>query len=172
MFDLKYLIVILISIDIVLMAICIFLIRKIRLIPKAEVFEQGISLFESLLGDADKVSGQFKEQIRMKYNLIKKLSVQLDSRLERMNVMLNRADILLAEDKEISKADKPAGIFSRRQNEIVELAGKGCSVEEIANRLLIPKGEVKLVLDLNVITQKDRLKTTAEKPGFRIQESE
>ena len=50
-----------------------------------------------------------------------------------------------------------------RQNEIVELAGKGCSVEEIANRLLIPKGEIKLILDLNAATQGDRLKTEGEK---------
>ncbi len=157
MFDLKYLIVILISIDIVLMVICVFLIRKIRLIPKAEVFAQGISLFESLLGDADKVSGQFKEQIRMKYNLIKKLSVQLDNRIDRLNFMLNRADTLLADDKGIPQANKPAESFSHRKNEIVELAGKGCNVEEIANRLLIPKGEVKLVLDL-VTTREDGLK--------------
>ena len=163
MFDLKYLIVILISIDIVLMVICVFLIRKIRLIPKAEVFTQGISLFESLLGDADKVSGQFKEQIRMKYNLIKKLSVQLDNRIDRLNFMLNRADTLLADEKVIPQANKPAESFSHRQNEIVELAGKGCNVEEIANRLLIPKGEVKLVLDLNVTTQGDRLKVKSEK---------
>lgn len=163
MFDLKYLIVILISIDIVLMVICVFLIRKIRLIPKAEVFAQGISLFESLLGDADKVSGQFKEQIRMKYNLIKKLSVQLDNRIDRLNFMLNRADTLLADDKGIPQANKPAESFSHRKNEIVELAGKGCNVEEIANRLLIPKGEVKLVLDLNVTTQGDRLKAEGKK---------
>ena len=157
MFDLKYLIVILICIDIVLMVICVFLIRKIRLIPKAEIFAQGISLFESLLGDADKVSGQFKEQIRMKYNLIKKLSEQLDNRIDRLNFMLNRADTLLTDDKGIPQANKPAESFSHRKNEIVELAGKGCNVEEIANRLLIPKGEVKLVLDLNVTTQGDRL---------------
>lgn len=111
MFDLKYLIVILICIDIVLMVICVFLIRKIRLIPKAEVFAQGISLFESLLGDADKVSGQFKEQIRMKYNLIKKLSEQLDNRIDRLNFMLNRADTLLADDKGIPQANKPAESF-------------------------------------------------------------
>lgn len=158
MFDLKYLIVILISIDIVLMVICVFLIRKIRLIPKAEVFAQGISLFESLLGDADKVSGQFKEQIRIKYNLIKKLSVQLDNRIDRLNFMLNRVDTLLAGDKGILQANEPAESFSHRKNEIVELAGKGCNVEEIANRLLIPKGEVKLVLDLNVTNQEDRLR--------------
>ena len=157
MFDLKYLIVILICTDIVLMVICVFLIRKIRLIPKAEIFAQGISLFESLLGDADKVSGQFKEQISMKYNLIKKLSEQLDNRIDRLNFILNRADTLLAGDKGIPQANESTESFSHRKNEIVELAGKGCNVEEIANRLLIPKSEVKLVLDLNVTTQGDRL---------------
>ncbi|RPH51311.1 MAG: hypothetical protein EHM85_07220 [Desulfobacteraceae bacterium] len=157
MFDLKYLIVILIGIDFVLLGICVFLIRKIRLIPKAEVFEQGISLFESLIGDADKVSGQFKDQIRIKYNLIKKLSMQLDNRIDHLNVMLNRADTLLAKEIGLLQAGEQAESFSHRQNEIIEMAGKGFKVEEIANRLLIPKGEIKLVLDL-VAVRKERLK--------------
>lgn len=148
-FDLKYLIIVLIGIDILLMAVCVFLILKIRLIPKTEVFERGIKLFESMLGDADEVSGQFQEEIRIKYSLIKKLSVELDSRIDRLNVLLNRADILLSDDRAVPQANLPAGSILHRQNEIVELAGKGCSVEEIANRLLIPKGEVKLILDLN-----------------------
>jgi len=148
-FDLKYLIVVLITIDILLIAVCVFLILKIRLIPKTEVFEHGIRLFESMLGDADEVSGQFQEQIKIKYSLIKKLSVQLDSRIDRLNVLLNRADILLSDDRAVRQDNLHDGSILHRQNEIVELAGKGCSVEEIANRLLIPKGEVKLILDLN-----------------------
>lgn len=148
-FDLKYLIVVLISIDIILLAICVFLILKIRLIPKTEVFERGIKLFESMLGDADEVSGQLQEQIRIKYSVIKNLSVQLDSRIDRLNVLLNRADILLSHEKAAPLANPPAGSVLNRKKEIVELAGKGCSVEEIANRLLIPKGEVTLILNLN-----------------------
>lgn len=148
-FDLKYLIVVLISIDIILLAICVFLIHKIRLIPKTEVFEHGIKLFESMLGDADEVSGQFQEQIRIKYSVIKKLSVQLDSRIYKLNVLLNRADILLSHEKAAQLANTPAGSVLNRKKEIVELVGKGCSVEEIANRLLIPKGEVTLILNLN-----------------------
>ena len=162
-FDLKYLITILISIDILLMAVCVFLILKIRLIPKTEVFERGIKIFESMLGDADEVSGQFQEHIRIKYSLIKNLSVQLDNRIDRLNVLLNRADILLSEGRSVPKVNPPPGSILNRQNEIVELAGKGCSVEEIANRLLIPKGEIKLILDLNAATQGDRLKTEGEK---------
>jgi hypothetical protein len=162
-FDLKYLITVLISIDILLMAVCVFLILKIRLIPKTEVFERGIKIFESMIGDADEVSGQFQEQIRIKYSQIKNLSVQLDNRIDSLNIMLNRADILLSEGKSVPKVNLPAGSILNRQNEIVELAGKGCSVEEIANRLLISKGEIKLILDLNFAAQGDRLKAKGEK---------
>jgi len=162
-FDLKYLITVLISIDILLMAVCVFLILKIRLIPKTEVFERGIKIFESMIGDADEVSGQFQEQIRIKYSQIKNLSVQLDNRIDSLNIMLNRADILLSEGKSVPKVNLPAGSILNRQNEIIELAGKGCSVEEIANRLLISKGEIKLILDLNLATQGDKLKDEREK---------
>ncbi|MBU2621901.1 MAG: hypothetical protein KKD92_06245 [Proteobacteria bacterium] len=148
-FDLKYLIVVLISIDIILLAVCVFLILKIRLIPKTEVFERGIKLFESMLGDADEVSEQFQEQIRIKYSLIKKLSEQLDSRIDRLNILLNRVGILLSDNEAAPLSNPPAGSIIHRQNEILELAEKGCSVEEIADRLLISKGEIKLILDLN-----------------------
>jgi hypothetical protein len=163
MFELKYLIIVLISIDILLMVVCVLLILKIRLIPKKEIFEQGIKLFESMLSDADEVSGQFQEEISIKYSLLKKLSLQLDNRIDSLNVLLNRADILLSEGKSVPKGNHPAGSILNRQKEIVELAVKGCSVEEIANRLLIPKGEIKLILDLHVATQGDRLKAEGEK---------
>lgn len=149
-FDIKYLIILLICIDIFMIITCACLIRKIRLIPKTERFEEGIRIFESLLNDADQVSGCFSEQVKTKYDMINKISAQLDRRIDSINVLLNRADIILSyNDKKDNLADCPTKSILLKQKEIIELDGKGCDVDEIANRLLIPKGEVKLILDLN-----------------------
>lgn len=149
-FDIKHLIILLISTDIFMIIACVYLVRKIRLIPKIEKFEEGIKIFESLLSDADQASENFSEEIKKKYDTIKNISTELDRRIDSINMLLNRADIILSHNgKKDVQADQPAKSILLKQKEIVELDDKGCDVEEIANRLLIPKGEVKLILDLN-----------------------
>lgn len=128
---------------------CIYLIRKIRMMPKADRFEEGIKIFESLLTDADQISGYFSKEVKAKYDMIKKINEQLDGRIDSINMLLNRADIILScNDKKDSQGGQSAKSITVKQKEIIELNIKGCNVEEIANRLSIPKGEVKLILDL------------------------
>ncbi|MBU4010749.1 MAG: hypothetical protein KJ882_08280, partial [Proteobacteria bacterium] len=147
MFDIKHLIVLLISIDIFMIITFVYLIRKIRSMPKTERFEEGIRIFESLLSDADQITGCFGEQVKTKYDMIKNINAQLDRRIDSINVLLSRADIILSyNEKKADRADQPAKSILLKQKEIVDLDSKGCDVDEIAHRLLIPKGEVKLIL--------------------------
>lgn len=150
MHDVKYLIISLITIDIFMVVACVYIIRKIRLIQNIKSLEDRINIFKSLLNDADRVSGSFSEQIKTKYNIIKKLNSQLDRRIDNINVLLNRADMILSyNQKKGDQADRSAMPISIKQKEIAKLDSKGCNLEEIAEKLLIPKGEVKLILDLN-----------------------
>ncbi|MBU1052876.1 MAG: hypothetical protein KKC46_03470 [Proteobacteria bacterium] len=150
MFDIKGLVILLISIDIFAIIACIYLIGKIRSMPKAERFEEGIKLFESLLNDAGQISGCFTEQVTAKYDMIKKINAQLDKRIDSINVLLNRANIILSDtEKKYDQSNQDTKSILLKQKEIIKLDSQGCDVEEIANRLLVPKGEVKLILDLN-----------------------
>jgi DNA-binding NarL/FixJ family response regulator len=64
-------------------------------------------------------------------------------------VLLNRADILLSSHgKEAADIKEDPISLNSQPAEIIGLAKEGHGVEEIANMLSIPKGEVKLVLDL------------------------
>lgn len=149
-YDLKYLIVVLMAIDIVMVFACIFLMRKIRLMPKTEIFENGIKIFESLLGDADRVVKEFHDEVYAKQNLIRQLNTELDRRIAGLEIIIKRADMLLDyEANSAQETDRRPGSALSRRKEIFDLTQKGCKAEEIANRLLIPKGEVKLLIDLN-----------------------
>ncbi|MDQ1330876.1 MAG: hypothetical protein QG578_1141 [Thermodesulfobacteriota bacterium] len=149
-YDLKYLIMVLISIDVVMVITCVLLMRKIRLMPKTEIFQRGVKIYESLLSDADKVVREFHKDVRVKQDLIRQLNTQLDKRIAGLNIIIQRADVLLGyEAASGTETGNRSGSALSRRKEIFDLTKKGCKAEEIANRLLIPKGEVKLLIDLN-----------------------
>ncbi len=137
-----------IGIDIVIVSVFIVLIKRLRSIHSNSVSPKGIKEFESLLIEADKVSGRFKEQLEEKQRLIIQLTKQLDKKIMSLNVNLNRADALLHSNL-TANGDRHFVSAKESQKKIVNLAQEGCTPENIADTLAIPKEEVMLVLDLN-----------------------
>ncbi|MCK5570973.1 MAG: hypothetical protein KAJ15_14725 [Spirochaetes bacterium] len=81
-----------------------------------------------------------------KKHMIKKLNQQLDKRIKSLNVMLNKADALLFDNRRYGITDQ--GSFGSQKKEILKLAKQGGNIECIADTLSIPREEVMLVLDL------------------------
>jgi DNA-binding NarL/FixJ family response regulator len=102
-----------------------------------------------LLIDADKISGQLREELEEKHQLIKGLNEKLDKRIMSLNVLLNRADATLS-SYDMGSADANDNLVSLKsqEKEILRLAREGCDLEKTARILSIPKGKIKLVLDL------------------------
>ena len=147
--ELKFLILAQIGIDIIIVVFFIFLISRFRSSHKGKSFDKVVKIFDSLLTDADKIAGQFKKQLEEKHNLIERLNEQLDKRIISLKVLLNRADVFLSSHgKEAADLNGTLVSLNSQQTGIIELAKEGHRVEEIANILSIPKGEVKLFLDL------------------------
>lgn len=147
--ELKFLLFTQIGIDLIIVIVFIFLIKRFRHYDKSPSFEQPTKVFESLLLDAEKMAGQFKGQLEEKHRLIQNLNEQLDKRIISLNVLLNRADALLSSQDEVGVESKEKSAATEgQQTEIIKLAGEGKSAEKIAQTLSIPQGEVRLVLDL------------------------
>jgi len=147
--ELKLLILAQIGIDVIIVAFFVFLIKKLKYSNNKHPLEKPMEVFESLLTEADKTADQFKEQLEEKHHLINKLNEQLDKRIISLNVLLNRADVLLSSqgNKAVEAEGKPISL-DHPQTDIIQLAQKGHGVDKIADLLSIPKEEVKLVLDL------------------------
>lgn len=159
--ELKSLILAQIGIDILMILAFIFLMKRLKSHHKGISLDKGIKIFEKLLTNADKTAGQFKQQLEEKHILIRKLNEQLDKRIISLNVLLNRADILLSKPTRNDDGNNEVVSFDSRQTEIMGLAKEGHRPDEIATLLSIPEEEVKLVLDL-----KKKLSQMDSKEGF------
>jgi len=156
--ELRFLILAQLGIDIVLILVFIMVIRRLRSFNQSKSFVKTIKTFQSFVSDADKIADQFNEQLTEKHQVIKRLNEQLDKRIGSLNILLNRADIMLSsEGEDVPGHNNRDNASNNHQTEIIRMAKEGCKLEEISGRLSIPKGEVKLVLDLKkTFSQSDK----------------
>ncbi len=148
-FQVTHLIVILIGIDILFFVVLVLLVRQLRHIKQNSLLNNEIELFESLIRDSGETAGQFNEQLEGKVQFIEKLNQKIDKRIGSLNLLLNRSNLVLSEYAKTGakgQGDQPQ-VKSRRP-EILKLAQGGNSVEAIARKLAIPRGEVRLTLNM------------------------
>ena len=120
-----------------------------------------IEMLEPLVKESRKAAISFDEQIKEKKRLLKELNDALDSRIISINLLLSRADALqkkLEERQTLANQSfsfpndsnlklSSSAVFDQ-QNQILEMYNQNFDIDSIAQRLSIPKGEVRLVIDL------------------------
>jgi len=120
-----------------------------------------IEMLEPLVTESRKAALSFDEQIKEKKRLLKELNDALDSRIISINLLLSRADALqnkLEERQNQARQSFPlpndfnlkssSEAVIDQQNQIIKMYNQNFDIDAIAQRLLIPKGEVQLVIDL------------------------
>lgn len=148
-FDIKYLISALIGIDVLFLILILILLKRLRYINQSVTLGKEINVFESLVKDADNTAGQFNKQLKEKHHIINKLNDRLDKRISSLKMLINRSDIVLSNHDAAMTAEKTGGRKNHsRHAEIMQLDKKGYSIEEIAQKLSIQRGEVTLVLNM------------------------
>ena len=149
LFELKYLIVLQLAIDFAIFVVFILLIRRLRFLDKgSSSLNSKLKIYESFLKDADNISVKFKEMLKEKKDIIKKLDEQLEKRIKNLNTLLNRADALLFKHRQSNQDVHVQDSLTNHTKKIVELAKEGFDLDYISETLVIPKEEVMLVLDL------------------------
>lgn len=107
---------------------------------------------EKFIEESKKLSDHFSENLAEKKELSLNLLLKLERKINELNLLLERAeketnkqkasiDLTLPVDKE-----NPAAPESRAL--VLKLSSKGMSVEEIARKAKLHRGEVELILDL------------------------
>jgi len=148
-FDIKYLISALIGIDVLFLILILILLKRLRYINQSVTLGKEINVFESLVKDADYTAGQFNKQLKEKHHIINKLNDRLDKRISSLKMLINRSDIVLSNHDAAMTAEETGGQKNHsRHAEIMQLDKKGYSIEEIAQKLSIQRGEVTLVLNM------------------------
>ena len=141
-----------IIIDIVLVLLFLYLIRTTNSARSADISDNTVGKLTEVIGpflkDAERVATAFESQLQEKNRIIRKLNEHLDDRIISLNLLLNRAELYIEELQEKDKTSQPKSHIVDRQKLIINLARQGLDSENIAKKLSISVGEVKLILDL------------------------
>ena len=132
-----------------LLIVCFFVFRRMgrnrRASPERAVRERGTSAepAHALRGDAERLLVELQEFGR-------EIEGRLETRIQHLSRLIAEADKAVARLNAAVAASEGKGPQKPRdpvKAKIVALAGEGRTVEDIAQALSVPKGEVELVLD-------------------------
>jgi DNA-binding NarL/FixJ family response regulator len=140
-----------------LIALVVVLLLKLRnLTPnpprQAELPPEVQASMQRFLSQSEKLSASFNEALKQKKELSVSLILKLERKINDLNEMLSRAeeDLKQAEKSRGQSPDpekaNPAAPENRAM--VLRLAEQGLSIEEIARRTKLNRGEVELILDL------------------------
>lgn len=136
-------------IDFVLVLMILLLVRRMKAGMRREAVieasRQLIAMIEPLVKETHSVAGLLEDQLKEKKQLVSRLNEDLDSRIASLNLLLNRAGAFLDGTPGKSRGRVQ---LSKQQDAILTLYNQHHDVESIAKMLSLPKGEVKLVIDL------------------------
>ena len=125
-----------------------------------------LGMLEPLVRESRRTALKFDEQIKEKRRLLKGLNEALDDRIIHINLLLSRAETRqkkLEQNREplpettvsqgpvqqppVNMSLAPEPVWDQQQ-EILKMFEQNCDIDTIARQLSVPKGEVKMVVDL------------------------
>ena len=121
-----------------------------------------IEMLEPFVKEAKVTADSFDKQIKEKRKLINELNESLDSRIISLNLLISRAEAAKEDLRNLKMeiARQPiqplpvaqsldsSGNVLDQQNNIIDMYNRGFDIDAIVSKLSMPKGEVKLVIDL------------------------
>lgn len=143
-----------VALEAVLVLLMIILFLRLRRLrgPFGRGPEELQAAVERFLSDSERISENFSENLRQKKELSVSLLLALERKINEMGVLMERAeqnrlqtDPARTPIPETPQAN-PATPESRAL--VLKLAGRGLSLEDIARKARLNRGEVELILDL------------------------
>ncbi len=146
--DLSSIVLALIIMDVIIVIVFCFFFWKSRTLNLEEDLQKKMDVFESLLVDADQMAIHMKKNLEEKYRALKTLEDNLDQRIHRLQQLMDSADEKIV-SFDAAARKKPVSSELTQVQQILLMVEQGMDLEGIASRLSIPRGTVKLVLELN-----------------------
>lgn len=147
--DLRLLIVAQLGMDVALIFLFVFLLRKMRVWTLMQKSELKLKRVESVLKDVDHIAEKFQAQLAEKSEHITRVNERMEHNMGRIQCLIEQAETLASTREAGPESMGSVAMPVRaRKVRIMTLAGKGLGPAEIAARLSLPKEEVTLVLDL------------------------
>ncbi len=154
--DLSSIVLVLVFMDVLIVIVFVVFLWKNKALNIEEDLQKKIEVFESLLVDVDHMSIHLKKNLGEKYLFLKQLDEKIDQRITQLQNLLERADKIIVamevNEKERGNENKVLPELSQ-EYQILQMVNDGLDLEEIAGRLSIPRGTVKLVMELKKVNR-------------------
>ena len=154
--DLSDIVLVLVLMDVLIVIVFVVFLWKSRTLNIEEDLQKKIKVFESLLGDVDHMSIHLEKNMAEKYLFLKQLNEKIDQRVARLQKLLEKADktiVAMENNERPITSGKKALTELNQEDQILQMVNDGVEMEEIAGRLSIPRGTVKLVMELKRINR-------------------
>jgi len=146
--DLSRIVMALIVMDVLIVIVFVIFFWKSKTLNIEEDLQKKMDVFESLLVDADQMAIHMKKNLEEKHRGLKNLEENLDQRIHRLQQLLDSADEKII-SFDTAAREKPVSSELTQVQQILLMVEQGMNLEAIASRLSIPRGTVKLILELN-----------------------
>jgi CRP-like cAMP-binding protein len=134
---LEWVVLALIFIDLFLVVLFMALIWKLRHFDVEDTFNQKIRALETLLADADQLSGTLLKTLDDKHRILQQMDEKFEQRIARLELLMEQAD-QTAGSLEAVTTDQQIHRFFQ----------DGMTTEQIAEKLAVPREKVTLVLNM------------------------
>jgi len=118
-----------------------------------EISEKTIQDFCQLLDESKEAAGKFLEELEKEKDALKDLALSIDEKERRLNDLINKSkpymDLLSSVNTGSDNAKKAIAFSRDTYREVLSLAHKGLNIEQISQQLVLPEGEIDLILNLS-----------------------
>jgi len=118
-----------------------------------EISEKTIQDFCQLLNESKEAAGKFLEELEKEKDALKDLALSIDEKERRLNDLINKSkpymDLLSSVNTGSDNAKKAIAFSRDTYREVLSLAHKGLNIEQISQQLVLPEGEIDLILNLS-----------------------
>jgi F0F1-type ATP synthase membrane subunit b/b' len=135
--EMEWVVLALILIDLFIVVLFFVLIWKLKHFDVENMFNQKIQILESLLADADQLSGTLLKTLEDKHRILQQMDDKFEQRIARLELLMDQAD---------QTAGSLEAVTAEQQ--IHQFFQEGMTPEEIAEKLAVPREKVTLVLNM------------------------
>jgi hypothetical protein len=153
----RLLIWVLIALDGLLLAAFVFFIARLRrvwgTVRSVEDIERLLAPLGDFLDEAGRAGAELEENLAERRRIMARILAGLDEKSARLKQLIDAAEGTLERGGRAAEPSRrpldEAPSLPRNHQQVLDLAGRGRTIEQIATELAIPRGEVQLIVDLH-----------------------
>ncbi len=135
--ELEWVVLALILIDLFVVMVFFVLIWKLKHFDVEDKFNQKTQVLETLLSDADQLSGTLLKTLEDKHRILQQMDEKFEQRIAHLELLMERAD---------QTAGSLEAVTTDQQ--IHQFFQDGMTADDIAEKLAVPREKVTLVLNM------------------------